>query len=132
MARHLVASVVSGWGVAQYPWLLVDEAAQGGTGGLLSLYGYSMAMIAVLLSRGFPYAADWRPRFAEAYRREMAAFVRVVRGEIASPCTARDAVAASRVADAAQRSLETGAPVRVEPLGTSDGAAPPVRRPARA
>jgi myo-inositol 2-dehydrogenase/D-chiro-inositol 1-dehydrogenase len=41
-------------------------------------------------------------------------------------------VAASRVADAAQRSLETGAAVRVEPLGTSDDSARAVRRTARA
>jgi myo-inositol 2-dehydrogenase/D-chiro-inositol 1-dehydrogenase len=68
---------------------------------------------------GFPAGAPhttFHERFAEAYRREMLAFTRVARGEIPSPCTARDAVAASRVADAAQHSLETGGPVRVTPL----------------
>ncbi|MFI7584452.1 Gfo/Idh/MocA family oxidoreductase [Kocuria sp. M1N1S27] len=69
-----------------------------------------------------PPHTTFHERFAEAYRREMAAFVRVVRGEIPSPCTARDAVAASQVADAAQRSLETGAVVRVEPLRAARGA----------
>lgn len=49
-------------------------------------------------------------RFAAAYREEMRAFVQLVRGERENPCTAFAAVDASRVADAAQRSLETGAP----------------------
>lgn len=81
---------------------------------------------------GFPPGpphTTFHERFAEAYRREMADFVRVVRGEIPSPCTARDAVAASRVADAAQDSLETGAVVRLAPLApggqTGPGSAPP-------
>ncbi|MGY3568250.1 Gfo/Idh/MocA family oxidoreductase [Sinomonas sp. RB5] len=52
-------------------------------------------------------------RFAAAYRAELAAFVELVLGERENPCTPEDAVAASRVADAAQESLETGAPVRV-------------------
>ena len=52
-------------------------------------------------------------RFDQAYRSEMAAFVELVRGERENPCTPDDAVAASRVADAAQQSLDTGRPVRV-------------------
>jgi myo-inositol 2-dehydrogenase/D-chiro-inositol 1-dehydrogenase len=53
-------------------------------------------------------------RFDAAYRAELAAFVELVLGERDNPCTPEDAVAASRVADAAQESLETGRPVRVE------------------
>ncbi|WP_299036401.1 Gfo/Idh/MocA family oxidoreductase [uncultured Pseudokineococcus sp.] len=52
-------------------------------------------------------------RFADAYRAELAAFCELVRGERENPCTPQDAVAASRVADAAQESLVTGRPVRV-------------------
>ncbi|PTT65563.1 Gfo/Idh/MocA family oxidoreductase [Arthrobacter sp. HMWF013] len=52
-------------------------------------------------------------RFDTAYRSEMAAFVELVLGRRANPCTPEDAVAASRVADAAQESLASGAPVRV-------------------
>jgi myo-inositol 2-dehydrogenase/D-chiro-inositol 1-dehydrogenase len=52
-------------------------------------------------------------RFDAAYRAELAAFVELVLGERENPCTPEDAVAASRVADAAQESLETGAPVKV-------------------
>lgn len=53
-------------------------------------------------------------RFDAAYRAELAAFIELVLGERDNPCPPADAVAASRVADAAQESLETGRPVRVE------------------
>lgn len=52
-------------------------------------------------------------RFEAAYRTEMAAFVELILGERENPCTPEDAVAASRVADAAQESLVTGSPVKV-------------------
>jgi myo-inositol 2-dehydrogenase/D-chiro-inositol 1-dehydrogenase len=52
-------------------------------------------------------------RFDQAYRSEMAAFVELILGERENPCTPEEAVAASRVADAAQESLATGAPVKV-------------------
>lgn len=52
-------------------------------------------------------------RFAQAYRKEMLAFVELIRGDRTNPCTPEDAVAASRVADAAQESLRTGQPVTV-------------------
>lgn len=52
-------------------------------------------------------------RFDQAYRSEMAAFVELALGQRDNPCTPEDAVAASRVADAAQESLASGLPVRV-------------------
>lgn len=52
-------------------------------------------------------------RFHQAYRSELAAFVEVILGKRENPCTPEDAVAASRVADAAQASLESGMPVTV-------------------
>ncbi|KUM42176.1 Gfo/Idh/MocA family oxidoreductase [Arthrobacter sp. EpRS71] len=52
-------------------------------------------------------------RFDQAYNSEMVAFVELVMGERDNPCTPEDAVAASRVADAAQESLASGVPVRV-------------------
>lgn len=64
----------------------------------------------------FPTGTPWltfHERFAEAYVAEMRVFVQMVHGECESPCTPHDSVAASRVADAAQQSLITGAPVRV-------------------
>jgi len=66
-------------------------------------------------------------RFHDAYVAELAAFVEVVLGERANPCTPFDAVAASLVADAAQLSLRDGAPVRVPSLAAViDGAAQPM------
>lgn len=65
---------------------------------------------------GFPAGEPHKTfaeRFDQAYRSEMAAFVELILGERENPCTPEDAVAASRVADAAQESLATGAPVRV-------------------
>lgn len=55
-------------------------------------------------------------RFGDAYRAEFAAFLRVARGDEASPCTARDGVQALRIAEAATRSLHEHRPVRVEEI----------------
>ncbi|NAZ74578.1 Gfo/Idh/MocA family oxidoreductase [Kineococcus sp. T13] len=63
-----------------------------------------------------PAHTTFAERFADAYRAEVAAFADLVRGAGGAAedlCTLADAVAAARVADAAQESLRTGAPVRV-------------------
>jgi len=52
-------------------------------------------------------------RFQEAYRRELLAFLRVARGEAASPCTARDGLEAMRISVAAGRSRVEHRPVRL-------------------
>lgn len=64
----------------------------------------------VLFPAGHPHQT-FAERFDQAYRSEMAAFVELVLGERDNPCTPEDAVAASRVADAAQESLAAGMPV---------------------
>lgn len=51
-------------------------------------------------------------RFETAYQEELMAFLRVVRGEMASPCTARDALQAMRISVAAGRSRSEHRPVR--------------------
>jgi myo-inositol 2-dehydrogenase/D-chiro-inositol 1-dehydrogenase len=51
-------------------------------------------------------------RFETAYREELMTFLRVARGEIASPCTARDALEAMRISVAAGRSRSEHRPVR--------------------
>ncbi|PPK92602.1 myo-inositol 2-dehydrogenase/D-chiro-inositol 1-dehydrogenase [Kineococcus xinjiangensis] len=67
----------------------------------------------VAFPAGAPHAT-FAERFADAYRAEVAAFVALVRGTGGEDlCTPEDAVAASVVADAAQESLEKGAPVRL-------------------
>lgn len=52
-------------------------------------------------------------RFETAYRNELLAFLRVARGEIPSPCTARDALEAMRIAIAATVSRREHRPVRL-------------------
>jgi myo-inositol 2-dehydrogenase / D-chiro-inositol 1-dehydrogenase len=52
-------------------------------------------------------------RFEDAYREELLAFVRVARGEIPSPCSARDALEAMRISVAATVSRKEHRPVRL-------------------
>jgi myo-inositol 2-dehydrogenase / D-chiro-inositol 1-dehydrogenase len=56
-------------------------------------------------------------RFETAYRAELLAFLRVARGEIPSPCTARDALQAMRISVAATRSRIEHRPVRLDEVG---------------
>ena len=60
-----------------------------------------------------PAWKDFLVRFESAYAAEFAAFVALARGDAPSPCTARDGVAALRVAEAADRSLHEHRPVRL-------------------
>lgn len=55
-------------------------------------------------------------RFAPAYEAELAAFVRLVRGEGPNPCDGREALAAFRVAEACERSRRERRPVSMEEL----------------
>nr|WSX49071.1 Gfo/Idh/MocA family oxidoreductase [Streptomyces sp. NBC_00974] len=55
-------------------------------------------------------------RFAPAYEAELAAFVRLVRGEGPNPCDGREALAAFRVAEACERSRRERRPVLMEEL----------------
>ena len=50
------------------------------------------------------------------YAAEFAMFVKVARGEAASPCTAHDGVEALRIAEAATTSLHEHRPVRLEEI----------------
>lgn len=55
------------------------------------------------------YPADWRPRFAEAYRRELQAWVRhLLEGTPSSLATAEDGLRATLAADAMVRSMHDG------------------------
>ncbi len=63
-----------------------------------------------------PVWSDFRVRFESAYAAEFEAFLDVARGDIASPCTARDGVAALRIAEAADRSLREHRPVRLDEI----------------
>lgn len=56
-------------------------------------------------------------RFEDAYRAELLAFLRVARGEMSSPCTARDAFEAMRISVAATRSRLEHRPIRLADVG---------------
>lgn len=60
-----------------------------------------------------PAWATFLTRFEAAYRAELIAFLRVARGEIPSPCTARDALEAMRISVAATRSRNEHRPIRL-------------------
>jgi myo-inositol 2-dehydrogenase/D-chiro-inositol 1-dehydrogenase len=62
---------------------------------------------------GGPAWRNFLVRFENAYRDEIAAFLRVAQGALPSPCTARDGLEAMRIAVAATRSLKEGRPVQV-------------------
>ena len=61
-----------------------------------------------------PVADSFWPRFLDAYRAEMTAFVAMARGTAPSPCTVDEALEALLVAEAADLSLREHRPVRVE------------------
>lgn len=62
-------------------------------------------------------APDFQRRFADAYRSEMEWFVELVGGGRESPCTARDALEALRIAVACDLSRAERRPVRVGDVG---------------
>ena len=61
------------------------------------------------------YAEDWRPRFAEAYRLQNSAWLKSIETGIPTGASAWDGYAATLIAEAGVRSLETSAPVQVVP-----------------
>jgi myo-inositol 2-dehydrogenase/D-chiro-inositol 1-dehydrogenase len=63
-----------------------------------------------------PAWPDFQERFAQAYRDEMLGFFKVARGEMASPCGARDGVESARVAEAATVSLKQHRTVRLDEI----------------
>lgn len=60
---------------------------------------------------------EWLSRFGTSYHAEMDAFLRMVDGEIGSPCTVDDARAALAIAEACRLSLARNAPVTLEEVG---------------
>ena len=89
---------------------------QGSGGTVMVGLDEKSAMVSAENWTGFPSGEPHKTfaeRFEQAYRSEMAAFVELILGERENPCTPEDAVAASRIADAAQESLATGTPVKV-------------------
>jgi myo-inositol 2-dehydrogenase / D-chiro-inositol 1-dehydrogenase len=88
-----------------------------GETGAISLTEPARVRIDAGQRHGIGYAADWRPRFADAYRIELQAWVdSVVAGAPTPLATGRDGVTASAVAEAVIASMHDGGRVtRVEP-----------------
>ena len=89
---------------------------QGSAGSLMVGLDDKTAMRSAEASVRFPAGEPHRTfaeRFHQGYQAEMLAFVELILGRRENPCTPEDAVAASRVADAAQESLASGRPVRL-------------------
>lgn len=63
-----------------------------------------------------PYPS-FQVRFADAYRAELAHFLRFAKGEAENACTAADALEALRIAEAAGRSWRERRAVRLEEIG---------------
>jgi myo-inositol 2-dehydrogenase/D-chiro-inositol 1-dehydrogenase len=63
---------------------------------------------------GHTFAADFRPRFAQAYRRELQAWIQSIRSGVPAGASAWDGYVASAVALAGIRSMESGQPEEVE------------------
>lgn len=61
------------------------------------------------------YAADWRPRFAEAYRLQNSAWLKSIETGVPVGASAWDGFAATLIAEAGVQSLEQGVPVAVTP-----------------
>jgi len=62
------------------------------------------------------YSQDWRPRFAEAYRLQNSAWLKSIETGVPVGASAWDGYAATLVAEAGVRSLETGGAVKLTPV----------------
>ena len=60
------------------------------------------------------YPADWRPRFAEAYRLQNSAWLKSIETDTPAGASAWDGYAATLIAEAGVASLETGKPIKVK------------------
>jgi myo-inositol 2-dehydrogenase / D-chiro-inositol 1-dehydrogenase len=70
----------------------------------------------VALQQTTAYPADWRPRFAEAYRLQNSAWLKSIETGIPAGASAWDGYAATLIAEAGVKSLEKSAPVQVAPM----------------
>lgn len=70
----------------------------------------------VNLMQATAYAADWRPRFAEAYRLQNMAWVKSIHTGVPAGASAWDGYCSTLVADAGVESLASGRPAKVTPV----------------
>jgi myo-inositol 2-dehydrogenase/D-chiro-inositol 1-dehydrogenase len=92
---------------AEYGYDLRTEVL--GEKGALSLTDPALVAVDLARIRSTGYPLDWRPRFADAYRLELGAWVASVAAGAPSPlASAADGLAASRVAAAVITSMHEG------------------------
>jgi myo-inositol 2-dehydrogenase/D-chiro-inositol 1-dehydrogenase len=102
-----VLSTVETFLNARYGYVMRCEVV--GENGTVSLTEPARVVVEGDLKRSIGYAADWRPRFADAYRLELQAWVDSVLAGAPTPlATGRDGVAASAVAEAVIASMHEG------------------------
>ena len=102
-----VLSTVETFLNARYGYVMRCEVV--GENGTISLTEPARVVVEGELKRSTGYAADWRPRFADAYRLELQAWVDSVLAGAPTPlATGRDGVAASAVAEAVIASMHDG------------------------
>jgi myo-inositol 2-dehydrogenase/D-chiro-inositol 1-dehydrogenase len=102
-----VLSTVETFLNARYGYVVRCEVV--GENGTISLTEPARVVVEGELARSTGYAADWRPRFADAYRLELQAWVdSVLTGAPTPLATGRDGVAASAVAEAVIASMHDG------------------------
>ena len=91
-----------------------------GEKGAVSLNAAAPARIDVDLQSITAHAADWRPRFAEAYRLQDKAWIRAIETGTPSPIAANawDGYCSSLVAEAGVRALQAGRKVTIEMVET--------------
>jgi myo-inositol 2-dehydrogenase/D-chiro-inositol 1-dehydrogenase len=92
-----------------------------GSGGTIGVgYDDSLAVRSAEAGVDFPRGPQkwsFMERFQPAYVAELTAFCDLVAGRVPSPCTVSDALEAFRVAEACERSRETGRPVALSEIG---------------
>jgi myo-inositol 2-dehydrogenase/D-chiro-inositol 1-dehydrogenase len=76
--------------------------------GTVSLRDPALVTTHAARSRASAYPADWRPRFADAYRLQLQAWVRGLQGGTGDGADAWDGYAASAAAEAGVKSLAEG------------------------
>ena len=102
-----VLSTVETFLNARYGYVVRCEVV--GENGTISLTEPARVVVEGELKRSTGYAADWRPRFADAYRLELQAWIDSVLAGAPTPlATGRDGVAASAVAEAVIASMHDG------------------------
>jgi myo-inositol 2-dehydrogenase/D-chiro-inositol 1-dehydrogenase len=87
-----------------------------GEKGSVSLRSPVASEVHVDLKVEIAYPADWRPRFAEAYRLQNAAWLKSIASGNPAGASAWDGYAATLIAEAGVRSLNMSVPVRVAPV----------------